>query len=179
MLGKDLNMQNSTRYPFWKLAELEQTLDARSRAGQQVCRADLRMQTYAGGPGAFWHRVGWYSDRPGSALRRIQELQQQSAGWEPVCSSGAYTVYRRPVADGAKPALQGGNEAYCAHLAAIIRRLEAVRNTCFAVTLLPLLAGYAADRAAITRLAALPLLVALALTYAVKYISQGKLAAEA
>ena len=171
-------MNNSQRYPFWKLTELELALDAQSQAGQQVQQADFRSQTYAAAPGVYWHRIGCCVSPIGSALRRAWELQQQAGGWEPVCSSGAYTVFRRPADDGDKPTLPDGAKGYCEYLAGVIRLLETLRTICFFVTLVPLVIGYALDRSAVTRLGAIPLIIALALTYLVKFITQGKDAAE-
>ena len=166
--------RNQTHIPFWALPELEQTLDALSQEGQQLAGGVFRGRRYTPGDAACWYRIGCCDAKPGTAGAVEYQLRQTRLGWTFVCRQGRWWVFRRPLGEGEKPQLAGGRDAYCQLLRRRGRQLETGRLWCFVLTALLLIGGYALDRAWVTRLAALPLVVALGLSLLIQKLGRSR-----
>lgn len=159
------------------LSGLELTLNAMSRGGWQAVKPGRFVQRYAQGEGCWLHRFDYCGDRPGSAGEITFQAERERAGWALAASRGGWRLYRRSadgVSDGdALPELPEGRARIRTLFARRIARLETVRRRMLVLGALLLIGGYSSALLPILYATALPMAVALFVTYRIKFMEEG------
>lgn len=161
-------------YRTGDLSGLEKALDAMSAAGWQPVKPGRFLQRFRREDGAFVHRLDYCPDRSGSAGEIRFLAARERAGWQPAARKKGWILFRKPAA-AAEP-----EEKLPEHRASVqalfrrrIARLESLRRWLLVPAALMLLGGYAADLPWLLYASALPLAVALAVTYRIKFMEEG------
>jgi hypothetical protein len=156
------------------LTGLEYTLNAMSRGGWQPKSPGRFVQTYVPGEGAWIHRFGYCPDRPGSAGEITYRSAQARCGWEPVAARRGWILFRKPLDRGQEgDTLAGHRDPIIALFRARIARLETLRRWMLVLAAGTMLGGYFADLLPLLYSTALPLTVALFVTYRIKFMEEG------
>ncbi len=158
------------------LSGLEFTLNAMSRGGWQAVKPGRFVQRYAQGEGSWLHRFDYCGDRPGSAGEITFHAERERAGWALAASRGGWRLYRRHAEagqDDALPELPEGRARIRALFERRIARLETVRRWMLVLGALLLIGGYSSALLPILYATALPMAVALFVTYRIKFMEEG------
>ncbi len=154
-------------YPLWRVFDLERLMDREegfflTKLGQFSCT--FREDEAARG-NCF--RIGAYLSRKGSAdeVRYVTEWQKK--GWEKFYATGKLLFFRAPQGT-ALPE----DDGLLTLLKKEIRWREKVRNMMLILAALCLIIGYPMEGFTVVRLAALPLLIALPLTWEVSKLQK-------
>ncbi|MBQ2618025.1 MAG: hypothetical protein IJK24_02325 [Oscillospiraceae bacterium] len=155
------------------LTGLEAALNAMSRGGWQALRPGRFLQVYEQGAGCFLHRFDYCPDRPGSADKRRFLASRERAGWTLAARRGGWLLYCRP-AEETEPdaALPEGRDRIRALFARRIARLEGLRRWMLVLASGLLIGGYVSSLLPVLYATALPLAVALFVTYRIKFMEE-------
>lgn len=170
-------MKQKRVFRYFRLGDLsgmEYTLNAMSRGGWQFVRGGRLVQVYRQEPGAWVHRLSCSPHRPGSAEEIRYFAAQEREGWALAARRKGWLLFRKP----ARQAEEG--ERLAEHRAPVealfkarIARLESLRRWMLVLAAIPLFVGYVSDLLPVLYSTALPLLVALGATYAIKFMEEG------
>ncbi len=154
-------------YPLWRVFDLERLLDGEDgylleKLGQFSCT--LREDETAKG---CCFRIGACQCRRGSADEVRYVLEWQKKGWERFYSIGKLLFFRAP-----RGTALPEDDGLPALLQTVIRRQEKVRNIMLLLAALCMVIGYAMEGFTVVRLGALPLLVALVLSWEVSKLQK-------
>lgn len=164
------------RFFSWDFLKFEQFLNAQSETGLQLISATHRRQCFTEDPSQHYiYRIGCCEGSDGSAASIRYLSKQEIQGWELVCREGVWLYFRKPW-DETLPeeayALDGGRTPVEKNLRTFIKRLERIRLIFLALTIVPIIAGYAFDNMMVIRIGALPLIVALLVTLCCKKVEE-------
>lgn len=156
------------------LTGLEHTLNTMSRSGWQAVKPGRFVQCYERSEGCFVHRLDFCPDRPGSAGEIRLHGANERAGWSLAAKTGGWRLYRKPEAEAAQQEqLPEGRARIGALFQRRIERLETVRRWMLVLGSMLLMGGYAADRLPLLYSTALPMAVALFVSYRIKFMEEG------
>lgn len=143
-------------FPQWRLPQLQRTLDSLGDLSlKQVRRYSLIVEQ---GTGAGSYGIGATNAKPGSATELEYRLSWQKNGWEYVCRQGALLFFR---GTGELPADRG----IAPYFEKKAKFLSHFRNWALVAAALCLVVGYPMEGFTVVRLGAVPLLIALVLSY--------------
>lgn len=154
------------------LSALERELDLMSGKGWQAVRPGRLFQVYTEGEGAFLHRIDHCTHRPGSAGEISWMAARERAGWSVAARRKGWVLLRRPAADPA-PEEEDPRESVRALFRQRIARLESLRRWMLVLGALLLVGGYVSDLLPVLYSTALPMAVALLVTYRIKWMEEG------
>lgn len=156
------------------LAGLEHILNAMSRSGWQAVKPGRFVQRYERAEGCFVHRLDFCPDRPGSAGEITIHAANERAGWSLAAQKGGWRLYRKPASEaGEQEQLPAGRSHIGILFQRRIARLEAVRRWMLVVGAVFLMGGYATDQLPVLYTTALPMTVALFVSYRIKFMEEG------
>ena len=156
------------------VAGLEAELNTMSAKGWQIQRAGRLRRVYVRGEGAFLHRVGACTVRPGSADDITASAARQRAGWEEMGRRGKWLLLRkRAEATAPDEQLPEGREEVYKLLRGKLSRLETARRWMLIPAALLLIGGYASWLRPVMLGCIPPLAAAIVQTYAIKHLEEG------
>ena len=156
------------------LTALETTLDRMSRDGWQARKPGRFAQVYERGEGCFVHRFDYCPHRAGSGDEIRWRSARELAGWQPAARKNGWLLFRKPAAEASeKEALPEGRACVKTLFQGRIARLESLRRWMLVLGSLLLIGGYASDLLPVLYATALPLSVALFVTYRIKFMEEG------
>ena len=170
-------MANKTLLHYYKtgaFARLEMTLDAMSAQGWQVVKAGRLLQRFERDNSAVYrHRIGYCAARKGTADAITYAAAQERAGWTPVGEKKGWILYRRPAAreeDDCR--LAQDREPIAALFEKRIKARESFRRWMLVIAFALMLGGYVTDTLPVIYSFAIPMLLALLVTYQIKYMEE-------
>ena len=156
------------------LSGLERRLNAMSRSGWQAVRPGRFVQSFARSEGCFVHRFDFCPDRPGSAGEITLHAANERAGWSLVAQRGGWRLYRKPEAEAKEQEqLPDGRTRIGVLFRRRIERLETLRRWMLVLGSILLMGGYAVDQLPVLYSTALPMTVALFVSYRIQFMEEG------
>ena len=148
-------------WPLWNLPTLEAELDGTTptRLGALHCECEETPRRV---------RFGC-CEASGAASRLEYRLKWQKRGWDLLCERGPLMAFGAD--EGAEMPEDGGMDRLFFRK---LRRVEGIRIVMLLLAAIALVAGYMAEGFTVVRLAAIPLVIALALTLAVDKLKKAR-----
>ncbi|MBQ1678176.1 MAG: DUF2812 domain-containing protein [Oscillospiraceae bacterium] len=156
------------------LSRLERALNGMSRGGWQARKPGRFVQVYERGEGSFVHRLDYCPHRAGSGDEIRWRAARELAGWQPAARKKGWFLFRKPAAEAAEQeALPEGRACVKTLFQGRIARLESLRRWMLVLSSLLLIGGYVSDLLPVLYGTALPMAVALFVTYRIKFMEEG------